>query len=155
MILVTLGTQKQQFTRLLQYIEEADIDDEIIVQAGHTKFDSKKMKFFDFINYDEMQKYINEADLIITHGGTGSITMPLKMGKCVIACSRKKEYLEHIDNHQEDIVNIFSDEGYILKLDDNISLSDLIEKSKSFKIKKFKSNTEKFIKKLVLEIDKD
>ena len=48
MILVTLGTQKQQFTRLLEYIEKSNINDEIIVQAGFTKFESKKMKIFDF-----------------------------------------------------------------------------------------------------------
>ena len=37
MILVTLGSQKEQFTRLLDYIEKSKIKDEIIVQAGHTK----------------------------------------------------------------------------------------------------------------------
>ena len=44
MILVTLGTQKQDFSRLLQYIEDSKIKDEIIVQAGYTKFKSEKMK---------------------------------------------------------------------------------------------------------------
>ena len=83
MILVTLGTQKQQFTRLLDYIEKSSIKDEIIVQAGHTKYESKKMKIFDFISYEEMSKYVNESDIIITHAGTGSITGPLKKGKKV------------------------------------------------------------------------
>ena len=78
MILVTLGTQQQQFTRLLDYIENSKIKDEIIVQAGHTKYNSMKMKIFDFIDYDKMNEYVETADLIITHGGTGSITGPLK-----------------------------------------------------------------------------
>ena len=77
MILVTLGTQKQQFTRLLDAIENSNIDDEIIVQAGHTKYESKKMKIFDFISYDKMEELVNKADIIITHGGTGSIVEPL------------------------------------------------------------------------------
>ncbi|MBQ1812899.1 MAG: exopolysaccharide biosynthesis protein [Bacilli bacterium] len=153
MILVTLGTQKQQFTRLLDYIENSNIKDEIIVQAGHTKYDSKKMKIFDFIDYDKMNAYIKKADLIITHGGTGSIISPLKMGKKVIACARKSKYLEHVDDHQEQIVDIFAEEGYILKLDEDISLSDLIKKSKNFKVKKFVSNTDNFIKKLEEEIN--
>ncbi len=153
MILVTLGTQKQQFTRLLDYIENTNIKDEIIVQAGHTKYDSKKMKIFDFIDYDKMNAYIKKADLIITHGGTGSIISPLKMGKKVIACARKSKYLEHVDDHQEQIVDIFAEEGYILKLDEDISLSDLIKKSKNFKVKKFVSNTDNFIKKLEEEIN--
>ena len=154
MILVTLGTQKQQFTRLLDYIENANIKDEIIVQAGHTKYESKKMKIFDFIDYDKMNEYIKNADLIITHGGTGSIVGPLKKGKKVIACARKSKYLEHVDDHQEQLVDVFAEEGYILKLDEDILLSDLIKKSKSFKAKKFVSNTYNFIKKLQKEIDK-
>lgn len=148
MILVTLGTQKQEFTRLLDYIEKSNINDEIIVQCGNTKYKSKKMKLFDFISYDEMEKYIKKADLIITHGGTGSIIGPLKKGKKVIACSRQKEYGEHVDNHQEEIVDILSEEGYILKLDDDIKLDDLIKKIESFKPKKFNSNSKKFIEKL-------
>lgn len=153
MILVTLGTQKQPFTRLLDYIENSNINDEIIVQAGHTKYNSNKMKIFDFINYDEMNKYVDNADLIITHGGTGSIIGPLKKGKKVIACARKKEYLEHVDDHQEQIVDVFADGGYILKLDENVSLPELIKQSKKFKVKKFVSNTDKFIKKLEQEIN--
>ena len=152
MILVTLGTQKQQFTRLLDYIENSNIKDEIIVQAGHTKYESKKMKIFDFIDYEQMDEYINKADLIITHGGTGSIVSALKKEKKVIACARKKEYGEHVDNHQEEIVSVFSDEGYILKLDENVKLIVLIKKSKNFKPKKFVSNTKKFIEKLEKEI---
>ena len=55
MILVTLGTQNQPFYRLLDYIENSKIKDEIIVQAGGSiDYKSKKMQLFKFINYDEM-----------------------------------------------------------------------------------------------------
>lgn len=81
MILVTLGTQKQSFKRLLDYIEKSNIEEEIIVQAGYTKYESKKMKIMDFVSYEEMDNLINKADIIITHGGTGSIIGPLKKGK--------------------------------------------------------------------------
>lgn len=153
MILVTLGTQHQEFTRLLDYIEKSKIKDKIIVQAGYTKYKSKKMKMFDFIDYDKMAEYVKDADLIITHGGTGSITGPLKEGKKVIACARLAKYGEHVDDHQTEIVDVFSDEGYILKLDENTKLDDLIKRVKTFKPKKFKSNTESFIKKLSNKIN--
>ena len=152
MILVTLGTQKQQFTRLLDYIEKSSIKDEIIVQAGHTKYTSKKMKIFDFIDYDVMDKYINDADLIITHGGTGSIVTALKKGKKVVACARKKQYGEHVDDHQEQIVDVFFEEKYILKIDESTHLDDLYLNIKKFKPKHFESNTNSFIEKLKSEI---
>jgi len=152
MILVTLGTQKQEFTRLLDKIEKSNIKDKIIVQAGHTKYDSKKMKIFDFIDYDEMEEYVKKANLIITHGGTGSIIGPLKKGKKIIACARLQKYGEHVDNHQNELVNIFSDEGYILKLDEDDNLNDIYKKIDEFKPKKYKSNTENFMEKLKKEI---
>lgn len=153
MILVTLGTQKQPFTRLLDYIEKLKIKDEIIVQAGHTKYESKKMKIFDFISYDEMNRLIDKSDLIITHGGTGSIVEPLKKGKKIIACPRLKKYGEHVDDHQQELVGVFVDEDYILLLNENDDLNDKIEESKKFIVKKYVSNTAKFIKKLVENIE--
>lgn len=154
MILVTLGTQKQSFERLLNMIENSSLKDEIIVQAGYTDFKSKKMKIFDFVDYEEMGKLVNRADLIITHGGTGSIIGPLKKGKKVIACPRLKKYHEHVDDHQEQIVNIFAEVGYILKVDDNIDLNYLIKEIKNKKMTKFISNTSNFLHKLKEEIDR-
>ena len=52
MILVVLGTQDKQFTRLLKAvdkeIEKGNIKDKVVVQAGQTKYESKKMEIFDF-----------------------------------------------------------------------------------------------------------
>ncbi len=148
MILVTLGTQKEQFKRLLDYIEKSNIKDRIVVQAGHTKYESDKLEIYNFFNYDTMEKLVDMADLIITHGGTGSIVEPLKKGKKIIACSRLPEYGEHIDNHQEELVKKFSEGGYILELDKNNNLDDLFEISKEFTPNIYESNTENFIKKL-------
>lgn len=153
MILVTLGTQKQQFPRLLDLIEKSNIKDKIIVQAGHTKYKSKKMEIIDFMSYNEMNKLIDEADLIITHGGTGSIISPLTKGKKVLACARLKKYEEHVDDHQEEIVNMFADKNYILKIDEDTDLDKLFKQSKKFKQKKYQSNKNNFIKKLKKIID--
>lgn len=154
MILVTLGTQKQPFTRLLDAIENTNIKDEIIVQAGHTKYLSNKMKVFDFISYEEMDKLVDKADIIITHGGTGSIVGPLKKHKKIIAVPRLNKYGEHVDDHQIQIVDMFADVGYIMKYDDGDDLEKIISEIKKKKMVIFKSNTDNFIKKLVKEIEK-
>ena len=153
MILVTLGTQKQSFKRLLNSIEKSHIVDEIIVQAGYTKFKSQKMKILEFIPYEEMSKLIKECDLVITHGGTGSIVMPLKEGKKIIAAPRLSKYQEHVDDHQTQIVDVFSEEGYILAFNDGNNLDEIYAHSKKFKPKKFISNTDNFINNLQKEID--
>lgn len=154
MTLVTLGTQHQEFTRLLDYIEKSDLKGEIIVQAGYTKYESKRMKIFDFISYDEMEKYIDKSDLVITHAGTGSIVMPLKKDKKVIACARLSKFGEHVDDHQVELVDVFYSEGYILKIDEDTSLNEVLKNIKNFKPKKFVSNTNRFIENLEQEINK-
>lgn len=152
MILVTLGTQKQPFVRILDAIENSNINEEIIVQAGHTKYESKKMKIFDFISYDEMENLVDRAECIITHGGTGSIVEPLKKGKKIIACARLQKYGEHVDNHQEELVSIFSEQGYILEFKDGDKLDDIMKKLSSFTPNKYESNTDNFISKLKAKI---
>lgn len=154
MILVTLGTQTQKFYRLLDYIEKSNIKDEIIVQAGGSSdYKSKKMKIFKFVDYDEMTKLINKCDLVITHGGTGSIIMPLQHQKKVIACARLEKYKEHINDHQTEIVSVFAEGGYLLELNEDNNLDDLMGNIKNFKPKKYTSNKENFIKLLKREID--
>ena len=153
MILITLGTQNQSFVRLLELVENSNINDEIIVQAGKTKFESKKMKIFDYIPYEEMTELIKKSDLIITHGGTGSILMPLKMGKKVIAVPRLAKYGEHVDDHQTQLTSIFQEEGYILEYNDGDDFNELYLKSKTFKPNKYISNTENFIENIKKLID--
>ena len=150
MIFVTLGTQDKGFPRLLEAIdkeiEKGTIKEKVIVQAGLTKYESKDMEIFDLVPANEFEKYIDEADLIITHGGAGSILTAIKHGKKVIAAARLAKYKEHTNDHQKQIVKEFSKEGYILELRDFNKLGKLIEKSKHFTPKKFESNTNNMVK---------
>ena len=150
MIFVTLGTQDKEFTRLLEAIdreiEKGNIKERVVVQAGYTKYESKNMEIFDLISTDEFNKYIKSADLIITHGGAGSILTAIKNNKKVIAAARLYKYKEHTNDHQKQIVKEFADEGYIREVRDFNKLGKLIEKSKNFTPKKFVSNTPNMIK---------
>lgn len=149
MILVTLGTQDKPFTRLLENIEEqiekGNIKEEVIVQAGFTKFNSKYMKIFDLVDREEFTDLINKCDLLITHGGVGSILTGLKNNKKVIVCPRLSKYGEHMNDHQIQIVNNFANEGYILAYQENDDLGELLKTVKKFRPNKFKSNTDKMI----------
>ncbi len=150
MILVTLGTQDKPFTRLLEavqkQIDNGNIKDEVIVQAGYTKFESKDMKIYELIEYEKFDKLVKDCDILITHGGVASILNGIKNGKKVIAAARLKEFGEHTNDHQLQIISDFSKKGYLLALDDFDRLDELLKKVKKFKPKKYVSNTENFIK---------
>ena len=159
MILVILGTQDKEFPRLLEAIEKeiekGNIKDKVVVQAGQTKYTSSCMEIFDLLPGPEFEKLMDQADLIITHGGAGSILSAIKKGKKVIAAPRLAKYKEHHNDHQKQIIGEFAKQGYILELNDFNKLDKVIEKSKSFKPKKFESNTPRMMKLLNQYIEED
>ena len=116
-----LGTQNNSFHRLLEEVEkninEGTINEEVIVQAGYTKFKSHKMRIIDLISKEQLEQFQEEASLIITHGGVGSIITSIKKGKKVIAVPRMHEYGEHVNNHQVQIVKNFDEQGYIIGIE--------------------------------------
>lgn len=145
MILVTLGTQDKSFERLLKKIDELIdnkiIKDKVIVQAGYTKYESDNMEIFDYVSQEELDNYINKCDFMISHAGVGSILNGLENNKKIIVVPRLSKYLEHNNDHQLEIANSFSNEGYIINscvdnLDDNIKLIN------NFKPKKLEHNKE-------------
>ena len=145
-----LGTQNNSFKRLLKELdrlkENKIIKEEIIVQAGYTKYESKNLEIFDFIDKNKLEEYQDKADLIITHGGVGSIISSIKNGKKVIAVPRLKEYGEHVNNHQKDIVENFSEQGYIIGINNIKELEKAYKDIKNFKPKKYIPNNSKIIK---------
>lgn len=149
MILVMLGTQNNSFHRLLEEIdklvEKGIINDEIIVQAGYTKYNSKNMKILGLMPKEELEKYQEDADLIITHGGVGSIVSSIEKGKKVIAIPRLHEYQEHVNDHQIEIVEKYSSENLIIGCKQVSDLEKAIKKVKKFTPKKFeRSNSKMF-----------
>ena len=148
MILITLGTQDKSFERLLKAIdkeiEKGNIKDKVLVQAGYTKYKSKNMEIFKSVANDRLEELMDEASLIITHGGVGSILTALKHHKKVIATPRLAKYNEHTNDHQKQIIEEFGRLGYIIPLKDLTKLDKMLIKSKTFKPKEFKSNNENF-----------
>ena len=149
MILVLLGTQNNSFVRLLEEIDnninDKTIKEDVIVQAGYTKYESDRMQIKDFISAKELDKLQNEASFIITHGGVGSIVSSLKKNKKVIAVARHKEYKEHVNNHQTEIIDVFDSKGYLIGIKDVQNLKEAINKLKNFTPNPYKSGTTNII----------
>ena len=149
MILVLLGTQNNSFIRLLEAIQDninkKIITDKVIVQAGFTKFDSKDMKIFSMVNKNEFSKLQDEADLIITHAGVGSIISSLEKGKKVIVVPRLKRYNEHVNNHQIQIAKKFKQKGYVKYVINAKNLGKVIKSMENFIPKQYKKSESNII----------
>lgn len=149
MILITLGTQDKPFTRLLDAIQKA-IDehiilDEVVVQAGHTKYRSDNMKIFDFINQAEFSQMLEKADIVITHGGVGTIMTALKNHKKILAAARLSEYGEHQNDHQIQILESFDEQGYLIYMKNLDDISRYYHQILDFTPKEYESNQMRFI----------
>ena len=150
LILVTLGTGDKPFPRILETLEKelqkGNIKDEVIVQAGCTKFASKYMQIFDLVSMDELNNLIKKCDILITHGGVGSILMGLKNNKKIIGVARLQKYGEVANDHQLQILENFEKDGLILYLKDLKNINKILKEATKFKPKKYKANNKKLIK---------
>lgn len=130
LIFVCLGSQIFQMNRLLKkldvMISEGCLEDKVIAQIGHSEYLPRNYKYKRFMDKDEFKNYQEQADLIITHGGTGAIIGASKLGKNIIAVPRLAKYREHVDDHQLQIVRVLEEEGYIRVAYDVESLYSLI-----------------------------
>ena len=149
MILVLLGTQNNSFYRLLEEVQKnidnGNIKEKVMVQKGYTKFESKDMEMYNELPIEKINELIEKADIVITHGGVGSIISSITKGKKVIAVPRLKKYKEHVNDHQLDIINSFNDNGYIIGIQNVEQLGEALNKIKTFEPKKYIQNTGKII----------
>ena len=159
MILILLGTQNNSFHRLLEEVQKNidnnNIKEEVIVQNGYTKFQSKDMKMYNQLPTEKINDLIDKADFIITHGGVGSIITSITKHKKVIAVPRLKKYKEHVNDHQLDIIDSFTEKGYILGIHNVEELELALKNVKEFQPKEYIKNTGNIIKIVEDFIDKN
>ncbi|MCX8075045.1 MAG: hypothetical protein N2749_05615 [Clostridia bacterium] len=157
MVFVALGTQKQQAKRIIDYVVNSNElkNEEILIQNGHTtfeeKYDNTRICLLNFLSKEELESNLDKADLVITHGGVGSIFTALSKNKKVIAIPRLKKYFEHMDDHQTEVCEQLEQLGYISCFnvnnltEKNIDVYDefdnLIKKAKEVKYKKYEQDT--------------
>lgn len=102
MIFVTVGTHEQQFNRLVEYMDKwaANHDEEVIIQTGFSTYEPKYATWSKLYPYEKMIEMVENARIVITHGGPSSFIMPLQIGKIPIVVPRNHEFDEHVNNHQ-------------------------------------------------------
>lgn len=130
MIFVTVGTHEQPFNRLIEYMDEwaKNNAEKVIVQTGFSSYEPKYCKWKKLFTYQEMVRGVERARIVITHGGPSSFIMPMQIGKVPIVVPRKKEYEEHVNDHQVEFCNqVKKRYGNIIVVDDISVLGKIIE----------------------------
>lgn len=130
MIFVTVGTHEQPFNRLVEYMDKwaADHDEEVVIQTGFSTYEPMHCRWQKLFPYSEMIKNVEEARIVITHGGPSSFIMPLQIGKIPIVVPRKHEFDEHVNDHQVDFCEKVAErQGNIIVVEDVQKLADVLK----------------------------
>ena len=147
MIFVTVGTHEQPFNRLVEYMDKwaETHDEEVIIQTGYSTYEPKFAKWQKLFPYQEMIKKVEDARIVITHGGPSSFIMPLQIGKTPIVVPRQYKYNEHVNDHQlKFALEVESRMGTIITVVDVEDLGDVIENYGTLERKNGSSNNARF-----------
>ena len=129
MIFVTVGSRGYPFNRLFEKLdalyEDGTLTESMFAQIGTSTYKPKHFEYKDFVTPEEFAELISCADIVVSHGASGSIMKALNAGKKVIAVTRLEKYGEHINDHQIQNNEAFSSNGYVLMAD--LELADLGE----------------------------
>lgn len=107
--------------------KEGIITEEVIIQTGFSTYKPQYCQWSKLIPYQQMIKNVEDARIVITHGGPASFIMPLQIGKTPIVVPRQQRFNEHVNDHQVEFArNVAERMGTIIPVEDIEKLKDVI-----------------------------
>lgn len=148
MIFASLGTMDMPFERMAKAVDEfaATTDDDVVVQTGYTPYNYNNVsKVFSFCTKEEMQKYIDEADILILQGGWGAISEAMEKKKRIVVIPRYDK-TEHIHD-QFQLIRKLDSLGCVIGVFDEKELPAAVNKALDFEFQYIpKGNAEMMIR---------
>jgi len=114
-IFVTVGNFLG-FPRLVNAVDRLKaqglIQDDVLLQVGGAAdFESGSCKVVAFLQPDHFEQQMREANVVVSHCGTGALIDALRAGKTPVVMPRRKQYGEAVDDHQLEIAQALAAEG--------------------------------------------
>ena len=104
-IFVTVGNARNPFRRLVEAADQAAarLPEKVVIQSGHTPYQALHAEQIPFVDLAQFEKLMSAARIVVSHGGSGTILMAVRMGKPTIVMPRRKHLGEHVNDHQLEI----------------------------------------------------
>jgi UDP-N-acetylglucosamine transferase subunit ALG13 len=102
-VFLTVGTDHHPFDRLIlwldRWLRETVVNVSCVEQIGSSE-PPAYARYNKFVPYEDIRSAMNDADVIVSHAGPGSVLMAENVGHRPVVVPRRKEFGEAVDNHQ-------------------------------------------------------
>lgn len=137
-IFIVVGTQ-EPFDRMIKIIDEwASKNDKhkIFAQISKAVYQPKSFAFTEFISPELFDEHFNNADLIISHAGMGTIISALTAGKPIIVMPRSAKNHEQRNDHQIATAKSFEKLGYVKAVYNETDFIQALNEAEKIKVTK-------------------
>ncbi|WP_420143859.1 beta-1,4-glucuronosyltransferase WelK [Sphingobium sp.] len=130
MMFVTVGATLP-FDRMIAMVAQAKRDglipERVVAQIGKgARMPDGLEEVVETLSFDDMHGMLDRADIVVCHGGTGSLITALQHGCRVIVVPRLFELAEHYDDHQSEITSAFRQRGLVQEARDAQGFADAL-----------------------------
>ncbi len=133
MILLTVGTEKFSFHRLVEAFDALAAPGgplagrERFAQIGSSSHVPRHVPHERLVPFERMRALIAGAELVISHAGAGSTLLCLELGQRPLLVPRQRRHGEHVDDHQVGFAERLTQAGRVGLLRDPAELGAAIE----------------------------
>ena len=101
-VIGSVGTDHHPFPRFLEWMAAAqrEIGFDLLVQRGATP-EQSAVRSIDYLPAAELEARMASADVVVCHGGPGTMSLAQRCGHRPIVIARDPSLGEHVDDHQQ------------------------------------------------------
>jgi len=125
MILVTCGTNEQPFDRLVSAARSLD-SERLVVQYGSSTVPHGPGEWLDFVSFEELSSLMQQASVVISHAGVGSIILARRCGVVPLVVPRRLRLDEAVDDHQLPVARRLHECGIVRLVEDETTLPEAV-----------------------------
>lgn len=111
MIFATCGSSHIPFERFMRALAAVPAD-ELVVQHGPAT-PPPAARTIPFVPFADMVELIEEADVVVSHAGVGSIICAVRAGHTPIVFPRLQRHGETVDDHQVELARALEQHGTV------------------------------------------
>lgn len=119
------------FDRLVEMVAQVkargEIPEDVLIQTGEGGLRPEGLEVVETLSFERIQETLTDADIVVCHGGTGSLITALRQGCRVVAVPRLFSKGEVYDDHQAEITRAFAARGLLAVANTADELSEALK----------------------------